>query len=417
MTYVIISGLSFFAVFVLLTRGILQKLDYEVIIAGIHLLFFVFIREFTFELVLYLFFALLPFIRKLKKLNRWVFITLVYILFQVVRGLMRSFYPTISTFCVMYFAVLFICMVDFSNEKTVDDSVLMKLVRTISVLEILIFVVLLRFRGREATSFLVVNHQPVGGNLSIVGILLVLLIAQGENRRLSMNCLPHIVLYVALALECSIRGYQLIVFPFAVISVYKIITKKYSVSVGILASSLFGLIVILIAVALGITTPGSLMNKLDTNIGYRVAENRFAVKAMIHANPLRLLFGYGLFSTGKQIGSETIARSVSRSIYHIRHVLEDGRYLNLWIDIFKDCGIVGLVLMARLYFWIRKKYQQRCMGKTQFKTLMSFCLLYAILLAFRNSCTCGMLELLVLHYLTANYSPADTRSDNYKQYA
>ena len=197
-----------------------KTLIYEVIAAAIHLMAFIFIKEFTLETVMYLVFAVVPFILRQWRVKGWCLLALFFISFQLIHGMMRNFCPASSSFFVMYYAIIAVGICNMSTNRIINEYNFLGILRLISFLEVIISVLLYLTNRSTGHSWLVVNHQPVGTNLSVVGILLVLLIMLGNVQNLKRRALLHMILYVFLALWSSIRGYQIIVFPLAAFSVY-----------------------------------------------------------------------------------------------------------------------------------------------------------------------------------------------------
>ena len=402
MTYLIIATIGFIINLILLKKRVLE---YAIMASLIYLISFIFVQSFDILFVEYAFFFVIPHIKDFRRINYLYFFFLIYIFIELIIGLLNE--PTVSvaaTFLTRFFPLVFIVLIDKKGSIVArwNDEYEQKLLRLIVVCELIVSFVLI-FKGNRGNIF-VVSHQPVGANLSLIGAFLALdisLKSGSERERHRIENILYLILFSVFATISGIRGYIVIIIPcsfYAIIS-YVFIQRKRR-RIGLFLTALLTCSILLISYF----TSGKLANfiaNIDTSVGYRKLENELFVQSIKQANPLRWIFGYGIAARGERFGSESLISTLARgSSYYTNHLTNAAILLNFWLTIFKDLGIIGLVMYLVMYSNIIPRRSSESKDRRVGWAL--YAILYAFMLLYRNSCTNGLIELYVFAMIMNN---------------
>ncbi len=393
MTYLAIATVGFILNWLFLRKRVLE---YAVIASLIYLVTFVFVQSFDILYVEYAFFFIVPHIKDFRRMPARFFAFVIYILAELVIGIMREPITSVAAvFLTRFFPLIFISLINKDGVITTcgAEEYEQKLLRLIVGCELILSVVLF-FRGNRGDIF-VVSHQPVGANLSLVGTFLAMDIALKpgiEREKHRFENMLYLLLFTAFAMISGIRGYIITIIPCVFYSIIAYIFVERSrrraglvftviIAVGILSISYFtsGRLATIIA-------------NIDTSVGYRDIENQFFLQTLRNANPLRWMFGYGIGARGERIGSGSLIYALARgSTYYTNHLSNGAVLLNFWLSVVKDMGIIGLIIYLTMYF----KMIPRSSSETKDRRVgwILYAVLYAFMLLYRNSCTNGLIEL------------------------
>lgn len=392
MIYLALATVGFIVNWILLRRRVLE---YAVVASLIYLVSFVFVQSFDILYVEYAIFFVIPHIKDFRRIPALYFGFIVYIFAELVIGI---FYGSpISVFAVFltrFFPLVFIALINKDGEIATrwNNEYEQKLLRLIVVCELILSVVLV-FKGNRGDIF-VVSHQPVGANLSLVGVLLAMDISLKNGRERERHRLENILyllIFVAFAMISGIRGYIIIILPCAFYSIISYVFGESKRKIGLI----FTVALLIGILSVSYVTSGRLATiiaNIDTSVGYREIENQFFYQTFKDASPFRWIFGYGVGARGERIGSGVLIYALARgSAYYTNHLSNGAVLLNFWLTVIKDMGIVGLVIYITMYC----KIIPRRTPETKDRRIgwILYAILYAFMLFYRTSCTNGLIEL------------------------
>lgn len=401
MIYLIIAAICFSINWLLLRKTVLE---YSIVASLIYLVLFIFVQSFDVLYVEYVFFFILPHLKDFRKMSKLNFVFLIYILFELVIGIVLEPFTSVSaTFLTRFLPLVFVTGVDkhkIVNPKNKDDYE-QRLLRLVVASELVLSAFL--WIKRTNGDFFVVSHQPVGANLSLVGVFLSMDIALNKREGRDLHRLENIVysfLFVILAMISGIRGYIVIIIPCAFYSIINYLfkgrrRKTWMIITGLMAVAILSLSHILSG------SLASVVSGLDTSVGYRDLENKFLLQTLKEASPVKWLFGYGVAARGNRIGSAGLITVLAQgSQFYTKHLGEGAIVLNFWLTIVKDMGLIGLIIYLSMYIRLIpigfKSNTDRRNG------WILYALLYGFMLLYRTSCTNGLVELYIFAYVMNN---------------
>ena len=386
MTYLLLSTIGFITNWICLRK---RRLEYAIVASFIYLFAFVYIQSFDILFIIYLFFIFVIHIKDFRKRHA------MYFAAEFGLGLLNGNYRSIiATFLTRYFPLIFAALID--KKKSIlskwDDEYEQRILRLIVLCEVIISALLIIKGGNE--EIFVVSHQPVGANLSLVGSFIAMDISLKPGNQKLAHKIENIVylgLFSLLALISGIRGYIIIIIPCAFYSFISYVFGESKRAFGLILAIAMSVWIIMIS----FLADGRLANmliSLDTSTGYRKIENRYILEALSNANPIRWIVGYGIGATGRRIGSDAlIGFYAGQSVFYTHHLTYGSVLLNFWLSVFKDMGLVGLVIMAKMFFGLIPK---RTIGNRSRRVgWILYLVLYAFMLLFRTSCTNSLIEL------------------------
>lgn len=402
MIYLLFATIFFVANWIFLRKKVME---YSIVATFIYLVAFVFIQSFDILYVEYVFFFILPHIKDFRKISVLHFAFLAYILFECVIGIIyEPINSVFATFLTRFFPLLFISLIN--TEKPVlsfpKKDYEQKLIRLIVLLECFLSV-LLFVKGTPGDVF-VVSHQPVGGNLSIIGIFLILnsaLQSQKELKNHRVENIFYIFLLTIITLISGIRGYIIIVLPCAFYAVIAYLFDKPKKRKLGLALSIFLSLGILVFSFLIDGRMITFLSGIDTSVGYREIEAAFFFHSLKSMDPIRWFLGFGIGTKGARIGSWTLIYALSRgSLFYVNHLSNGAVLLNFWLTLLKDMGLIGFAIYLYLYVHMIPKRSSR--PTPQRSGWILYAVLYAFMLLYRTSCTNSLIELYLFVMVMCN---------------
>lgn len=401
MTYLAIATVGFIVNWIILRR---RALEYAIVATTIYLVTFVFVQAFDILYVEYAFFFIVPHIKDFQRIPKLYLGFVLYILIELIIGLIySSLFSVAAIFLTRFFPLVFISLV---NKKGVITKFLnyeyeQRVLRLIVVCELILSIVLV-FKGNRGDIF-VVSHQPVGANLSLVGVLIAMDISlkpsQERNRHRKENIL-YLFLFAVFAMISGIRGYIIIIIPCAFYSIICFVFGESKRKIGLV----FSAVLLVVILSLSYLTRGKLASffaNIDTSVGYRTIETQFFLQALKDTNPIRWIFGYGIGARGERIGSSSLIYTLARgSVFYTNHLTNGAVLLNFWLTVVKDMGIIGLIIYTVIYC----KIIPRASTDNRDRRIgwILYAILYAFMLLYRTSCTNGLLELYTFTLLMNN---------------
>lgn len=392
MTYLVLATVGFIVNWILFRRRVLE---YAIVASLIYLVTFVFVQSFDLIYLEYAFFFVVPHIRDFRRMSTLYFAFIIYIFFQLFIGIIQEpIVRVMAVFLTRFFPLLFISLIDKRGKITPiwNDEYEQKILRLIVVCEVILSALLV-FKGGGGDVF-VVSHQPVGANLSLVGVFLAMDISLKlgyERERYRLENIFYLLVFATFAIISGIRGYIIIIIPCAFYSIFNYVFGESKRRIALVFT---GVLVVGI-LSISYITSGKLATiiaNIDTSVGYRKIENQFFLQSLMSANPIRWIFGYGVGARGKRIGSASLIYALAMGKDFYTKLLTNGAVLlNFWLTVIKDMGVIGLVIYIVMYCKLIPKgsaeIRDRRIGWVLYAALYAFMLLY------RTSCTNGLIEL------------------------
>lgn len=403
MTVLIITG-AFFLLF--FWKANKDLIEYEILCLAVYLSGFLIVQEFNLTLVIYEIFSIAPFVFKCRiKGIAAVFLAAV-IVWTGVSIVLYGATGFAEVFFTRYFFLVAIVLVLSCEKKQFNIHFNANRIFWEVVLFELLFAGILLATNQGSESIFVVNHQPVVGNMSICGLLIAGYLICAKHRKLfntskepqTASIVLRIILCIILCIASGIRGYIIIAIPLGVFLLISLADSQRGRRATALVStaSLLSLLT-LYMISTGSTVMDLLAN-LETGIGYRSSENEYFINVLKEGDLANLLLGYGIGSSGQNI-SLTAVSAAATTFFQEQHLLEATALLNVWAQYFLNVGIVGGLLIVIIYFSTFKTARRNIDDSTLRAAVILFIVLYAIMLAFRNSTSCGMTELVLVSLL------------------
>lgn len=367
---------------------------YELFCTEIFMLTFIFVQSFDVVFILYEVFFTFPFLRLFRYIKLRLFLVIIFFLFELIVGLfVGNIYTTIAVACTRYLPLLLIAYIcgrdDLGNQ--ISHAKAQSYIRLTACFEIINIGLLVIFNS--GSTFMIVNHQPIGGMMSIITSLMILKQAstsdtQNEKRKFRVENTVISVLCIIASVLSLTRGYMILVIPctlFALFIYY--ISRRARLPFIILMIVICGSLCLIFREQVVI-----LYNRMDTDIGYRTLENRLVLTSIKQSNMFNVAFGYGVGATGTTYASDSLISTLAgNSHFYQSHLSNLTGLQNFWLTCLKDLGIIGLCLFAVLYLSLAR---YSILRKTTNKLSLYFFLsLYAFILFYRVTVTNGLLEL------------------------
>ena len=403
MTVLVITGVFFFLFFWKANKDLIE---YEILCLAVYLSGFIVVQEFNLILVIYEIFSIAPFIFKCRIQGIYAVFLAAVIVWTGVSIVLYGAAGFAEVFFTRYFFLVAIVLV-LSCQKTQFNT---RFNANRAFWEValfdLLFACILLASNQESDSVFVVNHQPVVGNMSICGLLIAGYLIYAKHRKLfntseepqTVPIVLRIILCIILCIASGIRGYIIIAIPLGVFLLISLANSQR----GRRATALVSIASLLTLLTIYMISTGStlmdLLTNLETGIGYRSSENEYFINVLKDGNLANLLFGYGIGSSGQDISLAAVS-AVASTLFQEQHLLEATALLNVWAQYFLNVGIVGGLLIIIIYFSTLKTARRNIDDPTLRATVILFIVLYAIMLAFRNSTSCGMTELILVSLL------------------
>lgn len=349
---------------------------------------------------LFLFFVLL---RAAEGLPRRFLLYGLYLLPYVFTGLF--FQETMNTASVLLTRYGFLLLGLLQCELRLPESFRMEedipfALRWGTATELLLAVYLL-LRG-DLEGRLTMNHQAVGGSISI-GLILLILAFYFHNQELWMR--NYMWLYLAVNLLIIIlsgtRGYFVIAGLALLPFIWNFFMDRRYFRIRWLAAAvmlwLFCLLLLLGSDEIWSYVVRTL--RLNESIGYRVYENAF-IKMLYQSEPwYHKILGFGLGGRANHL-PETIGiawEAVRGAVWMVPKLLTETTCHNYWYTILFKQGTLGLFVCGFVIFcFFRKLFVCRNIDSGVYHTLLFFGIGILISLTYRISSTCGVFEVLVL---------------------
>ena len=366
---------------------------YQILCTTIYLFMVSFIQTLDITLVLYLVFAILPFITHFKINGKIELIFLSYFLGLLLISIFKNgLSDSISVFVIRYIGIIF-GIYFFMNKKNseMDNSKLFKEILVAMGCETMIGIlgILISGGGR-----LMLNYQCTVGNISIASILLVAIYMKNTRKNiwLSICFLVYINFWTIFS---GTRAYLIITVILSLILVF-----LYSNNV--LRTLILCLLITTIIMFLSSDTLMSLVLKttrLDESTGRRSSENLFVLKYMSNFD-IRTIFGYGFGTVvGNLPGASNVIAEVSNSEYTNYIINQVSGFHNFFFTVYYSSGLVGLALTVILFLKLIYVFLKSPISKSSKLYLIAYIFLYLLLLWYRWSCTSGILEFALLSYV------------------
>ena len=318
-------------------------------------------------------------IGKLQKISLGGIITGILICLYAGVGIMyQDAYMTLATVVTRYtYIIIYICMI-FSEKikrtKKVSADDYRYMVRSGLLTEMLIVIVVWMKDGIGAR--VVTNHQPIGGGI-VLGISLVVGICYRQHLFRAGEMLLYDGISMILIILSGTRGYMII---FAMI-----------------------MAVTMIVYFMDIPDHGKtfeLILRLDESLGYRENENLYVKELMKRIPWYRKWFGWGFGRSAAGTKEALTAAGLAswNRRYMFGKLLQRTIFHNYWYTILFKQGISGLIVMILFYARMVKRICQDIKDRWIRYFLLMMAVGTVILLTFRITATCSILEMLLVAY-------------------
>lgn len=376
-------------------------LEYEVLCLIVYLTAFLFLQEFGALIVVYEVFAVIPFAVRFRLGGKeFVFLMLVALwgLASVPRVGLVSFAEIFFTR--YFFLIAVLLLLGCSSNAVVWGTCNVNKAFWEAVVAEALFVGYLLLTNRASADVFVVSHQPLVGNMSICAVLLAARLihdrsSSGKAVPGSVSIAMRVLFCMAVCVASGIRGYIILVVPMGLYLLYALVGNKRVRIVFALSSVAIAAMFLCAYSAFGEGGVRGLVTDIDTSIGYRENENQFFVEALLAGDVVDALFGHGIGVTGGEVSLYAVHFAAVSPFVEL-HLLETNTLLNIWELYVLNVGLVGVgAVCVVLYCLIRQVYRNvsdqtfRCM-------VVLYVAAYAVMLAFRNSVSCGVPEFLIL---------------------
>lgn len=386
-------------------------LNYEILILAIYLISVVYFKVLRYSLPFFAVFASLPIIMRYRKSSKYslafVFVTTIYMIIGLV---FQDFYETIATYIsrVYQFVLLFI-LLDNGNDD-MDELSLLPSIRLAVLLECFIDIITYFMSFAGGLVRLTSGNQPVGGNIAIV--ILPLLLYEFYFVRENRN---SIIKYYTLLLICVIiagtRGYVLMYLMTGFFPIIEYLREIKDYSKKRFNYRLIFFILLATAAILAIIYDESLSQELSAifrvgkGTGTRPRENQLVIQYFNNTDMFHRLFGIGYGGVpsdapGYYNAFMDIMASWGR--YGYSHYLEHSGSIfhNYYSNILLLSGITGLALTLGVFLFGVKAIRKVFIGKKIIRrSFVIFWISFFIMLYYRWSCSCGISEMIILGYI------------------
>lgn len=345
-------------------------------------------------------------IGKLQKISLGGIITGILICLYAGVGIMyQDAYMTLATVVTRYtYIIIYICMI-FSEKikrtKKVSADDYRYMVRSGLLTEMLIVIVVWMKDGIGAR--VVTNHQPIGGGI-VLGISLVVGICYRQHLFRAGEMLLYDGISMILIILSGTRGYMII---FAMIMAVTMIVYFMDIPdhgnrmlqrIGVIF--FVAAIVILWICIFDHGKTFELILRLDESLGYRENENLYVKELMKRIPWYREWFGWGFGRSAAGTKEALTAAGLAswNRRYMFGKLLQRTIFHNYWYTILFKQGISGLIVMILFYARMVKRICQDIKDRWIRYFLLMMAVGTVILLTFRITATCSMLEMLLVAY-------------------
>ena len=399
----IISLISYFIILCLRKR--LGFIYYQLAIAIVYLFSLSYIQTLDVTLIFYSIFSSLPYLKYFSiKNNISVFFFIYFSLIILYSTIINGVTDALSIFIIRLIGIIYYNYIfnhiKYDQTKREQpthnkDKHLLIIFLTGELILTTIGVILSGGFGR-----LMLNYQCTVGNISICGILIcgsaLNSIKKQEKKSQHLSQIFFIwlliLIFTFLSIFSGTRGYIIVCLGMSLIYIVLFLTR-------------FTKILIFLILALPMIMFGdSIVEHSIDNLGFknstgrRSSENQFVIQYMPNS-PIHMLFGYGFGKKVKTLPDYTsYIHRVADTSYTNYILPEVSGFHNLYITIYYSSGIIGLATISLMFFYIISTLLKNSDKKLAI-ILVSYIILYMILLWFRWTATSGILEFATLQYI------------------
>ena len=376
-------------------------LEYQVLCLITYLTAFLFLQEFGILLVLYEIFSVFPFLARCRLNGKILLFLMLVAVWGFVSILEVGLVSFSEIFFTRYFFLLSIllllgCSSDVSIWKTCNVN------RAFweAVIAEACFMGYLLIVNRTSVDVFVVNHQPVVGNMSICAVLLAARLTHDRTASASDDSgrasIAARVLFCMLACVASgIRGYIILIVPVGLYVLCALIGSRKGRLAFVLLSVAAMAMLLCAYSAFAEGGIKGLVADVDMGIGYRENENQFFMESLMTGDFVGVLLGHGIGVTGGQVSLSAVHAAATSPFLEL-HLLETNTLLNIWELYVLNVGLLGALAICVVIFELVRHVYSRLADPVLKRTIMLYVAAYVVMLAFRNSVSCGVSEFLVL---------------------
>lgn len=375
------------------------------VLSCIYLVFLTIAQEMDVVFSIYFVFVFLSLIMHNRRLSKGLTLYLIYMFVYVVVGLF--FQEKMTTVYVLVtrlgFFLLGWYLIDSSEPnrfKFCPNMLFVLRVGTITEMCIASYLIV----KSDETNRLILNHQAIGGSISISMILVGIAVYYLDERFwLKHKIGIYMIVNLLIVLMSGTRGYYVIgalpLLPFLWGYMHDWEHRRQR----LIGAVIIGWICCALILCRFDDVAYLLLDRMRLNesIGYRVYENRF-VKSLFWDEPWKnKLFGFGLGGRANDL-SETVSLAWEASqgkSWMVEKLLTEKACHNIWCTILFRQGLTGLAVYARVLirFFLTIRDSRSCFGL--YLALIFFGIGILVSMTYRISATCSVFETIILIYI------------------
>lgn len=382
--------------------------SYQIILLVVYLIAITITERMTVVLPVYILFSAIPFISnfKIKGIIPFVYVYYTGIYFVLGVVFQETIPALVSFFSRLYQFIVIIVVI---NHKIIDSLYLniKKILFWALATETFLGIYLFFTSSMESSSGLVrlvAGNQPVGGNLTIAILPLIILVYFNNKliRGYVISCSLFLFAWIVLS---GTRGY-LILFLAAMLPVYysyfilECHNKRKVLLNYLLVVSLVSAFTIFIIDNFGMIDYFLNIARVNESLGIRGLEDKIAADYWLRTSIFNQMFGMGLggIAAEQQGYISSVFGVMGNSWAYTIYANRIGTsFHNLYGNILIMQGLFGILLVIGIFIWgIRKIYKFNIANRLEKMAYLLYWVSFFIMNIFRWSSECGISEMLFL---------------------
>ncbi|MGN1295441.1 MAG: hypothetical protein ACI4U5_03450 [Bacilli bacterium] len=367
---------------------------YEIIITVIYLLTLSFVQTLDITLVLYLVFAIIPFVQKIKFRNLGQIIAIISLsIILLVSIILNGASEAISVFVIRLIGLIF--FVFFFSSLQIDDSYYSEenIKKALYLLIIAEFAIgMLGFFLSDDKSRLMLNYQCTVGCISISGILFLLIYLHKVcDSKLTLKIFLIGIYFCIWPIWSGTRGYTVITLGMMAL-IFLFFAKKQEKIIS------FSFIIILFLVNFDYIWDLFLsVTRMSDSTGIRDAENSLFMLIERDSPLINIVFGYGYGNSVSNIDNIlSKVEIVAYDEYSYYILQQKASFHNFYTTIFYSSGVYGFLVVLYLFLYIFSEIKHKVKQNKYRFLLYAYVILYMFILWYRWTATSGILEFATL---------------------
>ena len=389
---------------------------YELVVLFIFLISVTFLKSLRYSLPVYAILAVLPVIKLQRRINLfalcYLLTTSIYLLYGI---LFQNTYEAIASYISRFLQFsLLLVLLNYKDENYEKEVSHINLIKIATFMEVIIDV-LTYITGIRGTQIrLISGNQPVGGNIAItiLPLLLYEYYLYEENRKTIKKC--YVILLPCVILSGT-RGYWVLylfssILPFIdYIKGAEEITRRQYIARLFIVSFIVVCMIVLIVFNESILYRINAIFRVGSTTGTRPKENLLALNFFNRTDLIYKLLGIGYGGAPADAPGyyEAFLEAIpfSWGYYGISHFLEGwgSKFHNYYSNTLLLSGLTGILLTIGMFIYGVREICFRVYRMNRYRnSLLLYWVAFFIMLYYRWSCSCGIAEMIVLAYVLKN---------------